>query len=241
MSGRRLRGGSKGSDAPHYAQITLGIEKDHSSDEDFTPGNEGAVLDDQKALKTRKQSARKQAQEMSSRKTGRPGGTRKTSAHEEKESKRPDIENILKKVETGEKMENGEEVDSNKKVESAEGGEIVESVEAPKNMESGHSVEGSERGENGESEVEKQASKRRVESVDSVKSAKNVENKDTVESVGSTEYLEGVDTMASSEGDFDGYKPRKRGSQHIAELDTMAVQQEQNVNIIASFPKVPTK
>ncbi|ETL27860.1 hypothetical protein L916_18657 [Phytophthora nicotianae] len=107
-------------------------------------------------------------------------------------------------------MENGEEVDSNKKVESAEGGEIVESVEAPKNMESGHSVEGSERGENGESKVGKQASKRRVESVDSVKSAKNVENKDTVESVGSTEYLEGVDTMASSEGDFDGYKPRKR-------------------------------
>ncbi|ETK74443.1 hypothetical protein F441_19151 [Phytophthora nicotianae CJ01A1] len=58
MSGRRLRGGSKGSDAPHYAQITLGIEKDHSSDEDFTPGNEGAVLDDHKALKTRKQSGK---------------------------------------------------------------------------------------------------------------------------------------------------------------------------------------
>ncbi|ETO62872.1 hypothetical protein F444_19280 [Phytophthora nicotianae P1976] len=274
MSGRRLRGGSKGSDAPHYAQITLGIEMDHSSDEDFTPGNEGAVLDDHKALKTRKQSARKQAQEMSSRKTGRPGGTRKTSdlkaatttisdkgnnkrprapeddkslrnkpmkSTKKKESKRPDIENIMKKVETGEIMEYGEEEDSNKKVESAVGGEIVESVEAPKNMESGHSVEGSERGENGESEVKKQASKRRVESVDSVKSAKDVENKDTVESVGSTEYLEGVDTMASDEGDFDGYKPRKRASQHIAELDTMAVQHEQNVNIVASFPKVPIK
>ncbi|ETN17682.1 hypothetical protein PPTG_05427 [Phytophthora nicotianae INRA-310] len=280
VGGRRFRGGSKGSDAPHYAQITLGIEKDHYRDEDFTPGNEGAVLDDHKALKTRKQSGKQyyicRVNKRKKCRLGKPddlgelakhraatttisdkGNNKRPRAPEDdkslcnkpvkptkkKESKRPDIENILKKVETGKKMENGEEVDSNKKVESAEGGEIVESVEAPKNMESGHSVEGSERerGENGESEAEKQASKRRVESVDSVKSAKNVENKDTVESVGSTEYLEGVDTMASSEGDFDGYKPRKRGSQHIAELDTMAVQQEQNVNIIASSPKVPTK
>ncbi|ETL29148.1 hypothetical protein L916_17614, partial [Phytophthora nicotianae] len=130
------------------------------------------------------------------------------------------------------------EVDSDKKVESAESGEIVESVEASKNVESGHSVEESECGEKRDREVEKQASKSKVESV---KSAENVENTDTVESVGSTEYLEGVDTMANSEGYFDGYKPRKRASQHIAEHDTMAVQQEKIVNIVAPFPKVPIK
>ncbi|ETN01766.1 hypothetical protein PPTG_16862 [Phytophthora nicotianae INRA-310] len=137
-----------------------------------------------------------------------------------------------------ENVDNDEEVDSDKKVESAESGEIVESVEASKNVESGHSVEESECGEKRDREVEKQASKSKVESV---KSAENVENTDTVESVGSTEYLEGVDTMANSEGYFDGYKPRKRASQHIAEHDTMAVQQEKIVNIVAPFPKVPIK
>ncbi|ETP19115.1 hypothetical protein F441_06692 [Phytophthora nicotianae CJ01A1] len=178
---------------------------------------------------------------MSSRKTGRSWGTRKTSDFKaatttisdkgnNKRSRAPETDKALqtgenvKNVETGKKMkfmENGEEVDSNKKVESAEGGEIVESVEASKNVKSGHSVEGSERGENGESEVEKQASKSKVGSVDSVKSAENVENTDTVESVGSTEYVEGVDTMASSEGDFDGKK--------------------KIVTIVAPFPKVPIK
>ncbi|ETP00261.1 hypothetical protein F441_22319, partial [Phytophthora nicotianae CJ01A1] len=194
---RRLQSKSKGSDASHYAQLTLGIEKDHSSDQDFTPGDEGAVLDDHKALKTRKQSACKQAQGMSSRKTGRSVGTQKTSdfkaatttISDKDNNKRPRApengkslletgENV-ENVETGEKMENvenGEEVDSNKKIESAEGGEIAESVEASKN------VEESERSANGESEVEKQASKSKVESVDSVKSAENVENTDAVES-----------------------------------------------------------
>ncbi|ETL39516.1 hypothetical protein L916_09164, partial [Phytophthora nicotianae] len=218
---------------PHYAQLTLGIEKDHLSDEDFTPGDEGAVLDDHKALKQESKAR------INKRKEGRLGKLDDLREHAK-----------LRKVETGEKVENvetdgkmenvdnDEEVDSDKKVESAESGEIVESVEASKNVESGHSVEESECGEKRDREVEKQASKSKVESV---KSAENVENTDTVESVGSTEYLEGVDTMANSEGYFDGYKPRKRASQHIAEHDTMAVQQEKIVNIVAPFPKVPIK
>ncbi|ETP44025.1 hypothetical protein F442_09362 [Phytophthora nicotianae P10297] len=188
---------------PHYAQLTLGIEKDHLSDEDFTPGDEGAVLDDHKTLKTRKQSGKLYyIRHINKRKEGRLGKLDDLREHAK-----------LRKVETGEKVENvetdrkmenvdnDEEVDSDKKVESAESGEIVESVEASKNVESGHSVEESECGEKRDREVEKQASKSKVESV---KSAENVENTDTVESVGSTEYLEGVDTMANSEGYFDG-------------------------------------
>ncbi|ETK70710.1 hypothetical protein L915_21965 [Phytophthora nicotianae] len=172
---RRLQSKSKGSDASHYAQLTLGIEKDHSSDQDFTPGDEGAVLDDHKALKTRKQSDFKAATTTISDKDN----NKRPRAPENGKSLLETGENV-ENVETGEKMENvenGEEVDSNKKIESAEGGEIAESVEASKN------VEESERSANGESEVEKQASKSKVESVDSVKSAENVENTDAVESV----------------------------------------------------------
>ncbi|KAF4134994.1 hypothetical protein GN958_ATG15810, partial [Phytophthora infestans] len=40
------------SDGPHYAPLTLGIEKDRLSDEDFTPGNEDAALDQDVELKT---------------------------------------------------------------------------------------------------------------------------------------------------------------------------------------------
>ncbi|KAG2769423.1 hypothetical protein PC129_g13149 [Phytophthora cactorum] len=35
-----MRSESQGSYGPHYVQATLGFEKDHSSDEDFTPGGE---------------------------------------------------------------------------------------------------------------------------------------------------------------------------------------------------------
>lgn len=53
--------------------------------------------------------------------------------------------------------------------------------------------------------------------------------------------VESDHTMASSEGDNDGYQPRKRASSRIAELDSMVDQQQTNVNVLAPFPQVAIK
>ncbi|KAF4034688.1 hypothetical protein GN244_ATG13344 [Phytophthora infestans] len=45
MSGRRWRSKSTNSSRPHYAQLTLSIEKDHSSDEDYKPDDEDIDVD----------------------------------------------------------------------------------------------------------------------------------------------------------------------------------------------------
>ncbi|ETO64204.1 hypothetical protein F444_18219 [Phytophthora nicotianae P1976] len=210
---RRLQSKSKGSDASHYAQLTLGIEKDHSSDQDFTPGDEGAVLDDHKALKTRKQS-------------GKLYYIRRVNKRKECRLEKPDdlwehkklrvrlsftLEGVMSaKLLYGCHFKAAtttiSDKDNNKRPRAPENGKsLLETGENVENVETGEKMENVENGEEVDSN-KKIESAEGGEIVESVEASKNVEESERsangeseVEKQASKSKVESVDSVKSAE------------------------------------------
>ncbi|RAW27774.1 hypothetical protein PC110_g15832 [Phytophthora cactorum] len=104
-----MRSESQGSYGPHYVQATLGFEKDHSSDEDFTPGGEVGA-DEEDASET----------DTPNVKPARKGG--KAGRRLEKETRRRISENVAmpETVERTETVETLETVETTEKANPSE-------------------------------------------------------------------------------------------------------------------------
>ncbi|KAF4130577.1 hypothetical protein GN958_ATG20234, partial [Phytophthora infestans] len=167
VEGRRLRSKSTNSSRPHYAQLTLSIEKDHSSDEDYKPDDE-------------------------------------------------DIDVDVQSTERGVKC--GENTGHKDEDVSGEENKLVE-------------VNKKEEEENkGSNPIKAKGTKRSRASQDNAASAPSI-----AECVGQAE------SIGSSDGDRDGYTPRKRSSNHLAELASMSEQGQTIENVVAPFPKATIK
>ncbi|KAF4045442.1 hypothetical protein GN244_ATG02185 [Phytophthora infestans] len=208
-----------------------------SSDEYFTPCNEDAALDED----TKTASIKAGSQDKNKRpRTSKDDGSRQRNPKRRQES------TTLKKAESAETVafaeksvngENATTLDASKTAETQVMSEIVEkqsTLETAETVETQKSVETTvantesddtqdmfdmkEIGDVRESEGSRMSDTGATgEASEKHASSMQVHVSDAVES---------DHTMATDKGDNDGYQPRKRASNHIAELDSMANQRQ---------------